>query len=267
MNMDERMNLNFSDISSNYVTFAQEKHACCRCSLYEHYKHVGQSEGNACDPTFLFVGEALGKDEVGAGKPFVGRAGQRLRLELRKYKKVFNKKSVLISNVLPCRPLNNKFPKYGDKFTVYPDNRKKEEKSLETDAQYLVNNRMKHWLHREIKITKPKVIVTLGAIPLEYVYGEKGITNSRGTWKFIPQIRAWALATFHPSYVLRCVNDPDKAYVVDMFEQDIAKVAKTWRSIVDNDYRMRLSDADWEKRMGLEAKSYLFKGLGYVTND
>lgn len=241
---------NFTNISAEYKKFAKEKDKCRLCSVYQHYKQVGQSEGNAKNPTFLFVGEALGKDETEQVRPFVGRAGQRLREELRKFSSVFNRKTTLISNVLACRPENNSFPKDNVGYHwIVPSG---SEVSRHCKARELVNFCATNWLRKEIDIVRPKVIVTLGSQSLDYVRGDRGITANRGTWKFLPAFQAWSLATYHPSYVLRCANDPSKDHVPHQFSEDIQKIAKSWRDIVDEDPRMQMDREEWKQNRLLE---------------
>ena len=247
--LDEIFSRNFTKLSDAYRQFALEKHACQKCSIYEFYRHVGQSEGNAFDPTFMFVGEALGADEVAQKRPFIGRAGQRLRAELRKHKE-FSRNNCLISNVLSCRPLDNKFPK--DKEGPYEilDGRRAGHK---IKGREVVNFCATNWVRREIALLKPKILVTLGSVALDYMRGDRGITEHRGTWKFLPQFRVWSLATYHPSYILRCENDPDKDYIVSEFEADISKISRTWKSLVENDPRMSMSDEDWAREQALDS--------------
>jgi DNA polymerase len=215
---------NFTHISDAYKAFAADKHQCRKCNVFNYYNVIAQSEGNARNPTFMFIGEAFGKDEQEQNRPFIGRAGQRLREEMRKYPDVFNKNSTIIGNVLGCRPKDNKFPEDKD----------------------LVQSCFHSWLHRELLLLKPKVIVTLGSHALWYVRRDSGITACRGNWKFLTVYRAWSMATYHPSYVLRCSNSEDKRYVVSQFEEDIRKTAESWSDMVDLDPRMQMTDEEWK---------------------
>lgn len=249
MEITEILSRNFSVISEEYREFALKKDACRQCSIYNHYKQVGQSEGNAKDPTFMFVGEALGKDEAQQVRPFIGRAGQRLRKEMRKHSKVFNRKTTIISNLIACRPKDNKFPSqsHGPYFVKKGPGR--EDKIPATKVVLVCAN---SWLFREIALLKPKIIVTMGARALEFVVQEKGITVNRGHWKFLPQFRAWSFATFHPSYVMRCENDEDKSYISDQFDEDIKKIAQTSHYYLSHDPRMKMSDEEWQREQALD---------------
>lgn len=247
MQIEQIISRNFTQISDEYKFFAEEKNHCQKCSLYEHYKQVVCSEGNAKTPTFMWIGEGPGQDEIEQCRPFIGRAGQRLRKELRKYPKAFNKENCIITNVLACRPQNNIFPR--DNAGPYWITPEKEVKPRE-----VVNYCATNWLRKEIALLKPKVIVVLGGQALDYVCGDRGITANRGTWKFLPQFRAWSMATYHPSYVLRCQNT-DKSYVVKQFAEDIEKIAETWHSTVYDDPNMTMNEEEWKRTYALQRTS------------
>lgn len=197
----EIIDRNFSRCSNEYKAFALEKDACRKCSIYNHYRQVTQAEGNAVNPHFLFLGEAPGEDESLQVRPFIGKAGQVLREAIKKHNTVFNRNTTMISNIIPCRPLDNKFP--------------------ETDEP---KSCFENWLDREIRLVKPKIIILLGNVPLKYLRGSSGITRQRGTWVDLPGYSARSFATYHPSYVMRCRHSTT-LNVVEQFEQDIATVA------------------------------------------
>lgn len=183
----------------------EEKSNCQQCSLYNNYKKVVISEGNAKDPIFMIVGEGPGEEEVKQNRPFVGRAGQKLRQVLKKNRKTFNISTTLISNVLGCRPLNNKFP----------------------DCESTVKTCVDLWLYREIELVKPKIIITLGNPALKYVGNMVGITKYRGKWRKLPKFNCWTFATFHPSYVLRRQDD---GRTENMFCEDFETIASEWKN-------------------------------------
>jgi len=238
MNFDDVLEQNFVQLSEEYREFAKEKDGCRQCSLYDNYKQIIQSEGNADNPTFMFVGEGPGKDEVGQKRPFIGLAGQRLRQELRKYA-TFTKGNTLISNVIPCRPKDNCFPTGSSGYQVL---------NKPLPARDLVRHCMSKWLHQEIEILQPKVIVTLGSQALYYLRKDSGVSKFRGAWKFLFDYKTWSFATYHPSYVLRCTRDDKKDYVVHQFESDIRKIADSWYITVSDNQHCD------EKVMALDAE-------------
>ena len=124
----------------------------------------------------MFIGEAPGRDEDAQGRPFVGRAGQLLRKIIAAMK--FREDEVYITNIVKCRP---------------PDNRVPHREEQEACLPYL-------W--RQIELIRPKVIVTLGKTPTDiFAPGREGMTARRGRfgdYRGIP-----VMPTFHPSYLVR----------------------------------------------------------------
>lgn len=125
----------------------------------------------------MIIGEAPGKEEEKQGIPFIGRSGKLLTKTLEAAG--IARESVFITNVVKCRPPNNRTPS------------KKE-------MAHFINL----FLNKEIQIIKPSIICTLGASALSAFINEPiKITQIRGeiichdAFKIIP--------TFHPAYILR----------------------------------------------------------------
>lgn len=115
-------------------------------------------EGTAA-PLLMMIGEAPGGDEEKQGRPFVGKAGKNLSsfLEVIGLKR----EEIYISNVVKLRPTKAS-PKTGKAVNRPP--------SKEEIAFFLP------FLEEEIHLVSPKVIVTLGNVPLKAVSGNKSIT-------------------------------------------------------------------------------------------
>ncbi len=226
------VHLNFPSISELYLKYVHEKDQCRKCELYNCYNQVVQSEGCTTSPIFMIIGESPGQEESEQNRPFIGRAGQRLRKELKKYRETFNKSTTIISNVLGCRPQNNKFP----------------DSAHTTIVETCVNS----WLYHEINLLKPKIIITLGSHALWYVMGDKGVTEYRGNWKFLNRFRAWSMATFHPSYIIRQSYNPGHMHIEQQFENDIKSVVEQWKQLVLNDSRMSMTEDEWKKHKAIE---------------
>lgn len=205
------MNTNFSAISDEYKTFVEEKQKCRKCPVFDHYKTIVNSEGNAKNPAVMFVAEAPGKDEVAQGRPLIGASGTLLRNILREYG--FNRKNSILTNTIPCRPLNNVFP---------------------TDNK-MVFECYSSWLEREIEILKPRIIVCLGAKATRILYDCNSLTEVRGRWKFCLDKNVWLFATWHPAYVLR------KQDAMPAFRADLAIVRDEW-SVKFCDHRFGRKD-------------------------
>ena len=156
--------------------------ACVKCShLAASRKNVVFGVGNM-DADLMFIGEAPGADEDAQGEPFVGRAGQLLTKIIETMS--LTRDSVYIANILKCRP-DTPVQSYG--------NRKPTPEEMQTCIPFL---------HEQIDLIQPKVIVALGATAVEGLLGRTiGITKFRGTWQTYRGIPL--MPTFHPSYLLR----------------------------------------------------------------
>ncbi len=105
----------------------------------------------------MIVGEAPGREEDRAGKPFVGRAGQLLDRMLAAID-LDRSKNVYITNVLPWRPPQNRDPNPQEIGMMQP------------------------FLERHVALAKPDVLVVMGNISSQAVLGRRGITRLRGKW-------------------------------------------------------------------------------------
>jgi uracil-DNA glycosylase family 4 len=148
---------------------------CRLCALHKLRTKAVPGEGNR-SAELMFIGEGPGRDEDVQGRPFVGRAGQLLRKIIAAM--TFREDEVYITNMVKCRP---------------PDNRVPHHEEIESCSPYLV---------RQIELIRPKAIVTLGKTPTDhFVPGREGMTARRGRfgdYRGIP-----VMPTFHPSYLVR----------------------------------------------------------------
>jgi uracil-DNA glycosylase family 4 len=148
---------------------------CRFCPLHKLRTNAVPGEGDWA-AALMFIGEAPGRDEDLQGRPFVGRAGQLLRKIIAAMK--FREDEVYITNVVKCRPPENRVPHRDEVEACWP------------------------YLARQIGLIKPKVIVTLGKTPTEYfVPGRAAIGELRG--KFGDYQGIPVMPTFHPSYLIR----------------------------------------------------------------
>jgi DNA polymerase len=156
--------------------------ACVKCP------HLASSRQNvvfgvgSLDAELMFIGEAPGADEDEQGEPFVGKAGQLLTKIIQAMG--LTRERVYIGNILKCRP---------DTPGQSAGNRKPMPEEMKTCIPYL---------HEQIDLIRPKVIVALGATAVEGLLGKTiGITRLRGNWK---TYRGTPLMpTYHPAYLLR----------------------------------------------------------------
>jgi uracil-DNA glycosylase len=153
--------------------------SCQLCTLSNSRKNAVPGSGNEKNPDVVFVGEAPGRKEDLQGQPFVGAAGKLLD-ELLKAAGV-ERDQVYITNVVKCRP---------------PNNRKPERAEVETCTT--------NYLEEQLKLLSPKLVCTLGATALEYFTGEKKMGDNRGRVVHANTASGVAvLPTYHPASVFR----------------------------------------------------------------
>jgi uracil-DNA glycosylase family 4 len=152
---------------------------CQACKLAPTRKRLVFGTG-AARPKLLFIGEGPGAEEDQQGLPFVGRAGQVLTGLISAL--ALTRADVYITNVVKCRPPGNRTPEPDEVASCRPI------------------------LLRQVELLDPRLIVTLGNVPLKALNPQAGgITKERGrTFSF----QRWTvLPTFHPSYLLRNPRD------------------------------------------------------------
>ncbi|WP_010241455.1 uracil-DNA glycosylase [Clostridium arbusti] len=144
-----------------------------------------------CD--ILFVGEAPGKTEVETGKPFVGLAGKTFEKYLNSVG--LYRKNVRITNTCFFRPVKLKISK-ANKTTI--SNRPPKIPEI---------NLFREILNEEIKIVNPKLIITLGNIPLKRLTDFKSIGECHGKVVFNSIIGKYIFPMYHPSSLTYNRND------------------------------------------------------------
>jgi len=155
---------------------------CRRCGLWRTRKNAVPGEGDI-KSGIMFVGEAPGKNEDERGRPFVGAAGKLLNKLLEENN--MRRNQIYITNIVKCRPPNNREPT-------------KEE--IEKCTSYLEN---------QIKIIRPRIIVTLGRTATKYFLEKRGIRFKgildarRKIFKIkINEDEALLIPTIHPAAAL-----------------------------------------------------------------
>jgi uracil-DNA glycosylase family 4 len=154
---------------------AHEASACTKCRLAGGRTQVVYGTGNA-DADLMFIGEGPGYYEDKQGEPFVGAAGQLLNRMLEEIE--IRRSDVYIANVIKCRPPGNRDP--------LPE---------EVDA-------CTPWLHEQIALIEPRVIVTLGNFATRFML-DKPVSISRVRGQRFPQEGRTIIPTFHPAAILR----------------------------------------------------------------
>ena len=127
----------------------------------------------------MLIGEGPGANEDEQGIPFVGKAGQLLDDMLALIG--LDRTKVYIANIVKCRPPHNRDPQDAEQFACFG------------------------YLHRQIELIKPKIIVCLGRVAARCVINKDfRITDEHGSWYYIGNY--WMTALYHPSALLRDVS-------------------------------------------------------------
>ncbi|MDF2989477.1 MAG: uracil-DNA glycosylase, family 4 [Eubacterium sp.] len=199
--------------------------------LNEQYHSTFEKEeivfGDGCITSpLVIVGEAPGKDEVAQGKPFVGSAGKNLQEFMNTIG--LTRDAVYITNTIKYRlgRINEKTKRLINRPATKND---------------IINNQP--WLHKEIILLCPKIIVTLGNVPLKAVTNDynasigemHGILHtcriSEAEYKLFP--------LYHPASIiynraLKEVYNQDMLRLKEIFaalETDNQTVTKIWNKL------------------------------------
>ena len=164
------------------------------CENYEGEKIGGWITGSGpipCD--IMLIGEAPGKFEIEFGKPFVGIAGKNLDnyLEIIGIKR----STIRISNACYFRPIKTKISKNGQT-TISNRTPKASEVEL-----------FRKVLDEEVKLVNPKIIITLGNIPLKRLTSCKSIGECHGKLLYNEFLNRKVFAMYHPSALTYNINE------------------------------------------------------------
>jgi uracil-DNA glycosylase family 4 len=174
--------LNATEKATAFAALRERALACVKCPHLASSRKNGVFGVGNIEAQLMFVGEAPGADEDEQGEPFVGKAGQLLTKIIQATG--LSRADVYIANILKCRP---------DTPGQSAGNRKPTPEEMQTCIPYL---------HEQIDLIRPKVIVALGATAVEGLLGKTvGITKLRGTWKTYRGTPM--MPTYHPAYLLR----------------------------------------------------------------
>lgn len=181
--------------SSREGTLAElaEKIRACRACELGQYRIQAVPGVGAADAKVMCVGEGPGYQEDHDGEPFVGRSGQLLDKILESIG-LSRKTNVYIANIVKCHPMKDPSD---------PEQRGNDRPPTPEEMAAC-----RGWLEAQIRAVKPKVIVTLGAVPARALLDDMTpITKLRGQWRTyepgggLPPIKL--LPTFHPAALLR----------------------------------------------------------------
>ncbi len=182
---------------------------CKKCSLYKIRNNTVLGEGSL-NSEIMFIGEGPGENEDLTGRPFVGKAGELLVKIIENVLKL-KREDVYMANIVKCRPPGNRNPN-----------------DLEVSA--CIN-----YLHEQIKIINPKIIVPLGSVALSRLLPRyNGITKNRGREMKLILSREDiydVIPTYHPSYLLRGSQSEINKKKREVWE-DIKKIMKKLNMLI-----------------------------------
>jgi uracil-DNA glycosylase family 4 len=171
------------------ATLAREVSDCQKCILARGRTRAVPGEGPP-DAKIMFIGEAPGYHEDQQARPFVGAAGHLLEENLRAIG--LTRQDVYITNILKCRPPNNRDP--------LPD-------EISACGGYL---------DRQIALLQPKIICTLGRFSMARFFPPGSMRALHG--RTVRHGRSTCYALYHPAAALR---DPR---LKDVFAEDFRRI-------------------------------------------
>jgi len=186
-------------MSQELETIKQNVIKCTKCDLCKTRTNAVPGKGNF-QSDVIFVGEAPGRNEDRNGEPFIGVAGKKLSIALNEAG--ISRDAVYITNIVKCRPPNNRVPKTSER---------------ETCQEYL---------KQEISIIKPKIICILGNTAFNSILGGSEITKFRG--KIVRKDNQLYFLTIHPAATIY------NQKLIDVLKSDIVKLFDLIRELKNN---------------------------------
>ena len=162
---------------SEIQKLAQQVRGCTDCGLSSGRTMAVPGEGPE-NADLMFIGEGPGYNEDQQGRPFVGAAGHFLEQLLASID--LSRNQVYITNMVKCRPPNNRDPFPGE---------------IAACSKYL---------DRQIALIQPKVIVTLGRHSLTKFLPGQTISKVHGKPSRIGSFILYPI--YHPAAALRQQN-------------------------------------------------------------
>jgi uracil-DNA glycosylase family 4 len=195
---------------------AAEVSNCTKCDLCKGRTKAVPGEGNP-HTKILFIGEGPGFHEDKQGRPFVGPSGQLLEDLI---KNIGLKRSdVFITNVVKCRPPENRDPFPGE-ISACND-----------------------YLDRQIAALQPLVIVTLGRVSMSKFFGGEKISAIHGRAR---KMNGYiCIPMFHPAAALR--TESYKIALREDFKKIPIVLAEAERSAAESPTRETVSAARAQK--------------------
>jgi DNA polymerase len=178
---------------------------CTGCHLYRNATQTVFGEGSE-GARVMLAGEQPGDAEDLAGHPFVGPAGKLLDRCL--VEAGIDRKQTYVTNIV----------KHFKWVPRWPRRIHSKPGAVEVEACF-------PWLEAEISVVKPRIVVALGATAAQALFGKAfRVTRDRG--RLVPfALAPCALATVHPSALLRAPDEETHRQEIEHFIEDLRRVA------------------------------------------
>ena len=184
---------------------------CEGCPLYANATQTVFGAGPA-KARVVLIGEQPGDAEDEQGLPFVGPAGKLLDRVLDEVG--IDRDDVYVTNAVKHFKWT---PRGKRRLHAKPNSR-------EIQACH-------PWLQAELQAIKPPIIVVLGATAAQALLGKAfRITRQRGQ-PVESEWADWTLATYHPSAILRAMQQPDGKQMYHDFQSDLQLVSDRLREV------------------------------------
>ncbi|HKY90964.1 MAG TPA: UdgX family uracil-DNA binding protein [Nevskiaceae bacterium] len=188
------------------ASLREQARDCRNCDLWRNATQTVFGRGPA-HARVMLVGEQPGDREDIAGRPFVGPAGKLLDRALAEAG--LERKAVYVTNAVK----HFKFEPRG-KFRLHKRANAEEQRAC------------RPWLMAELDRVKPAIVVCMGAMASSSLLGRTfRLLKERGQWRELED-GTRAIATVHPSYLLRLPDEDARRRGFDAFVADLRVVAE-----------------------------------------
>ncbi len=185
----------------------EEAKGCRACELYKHATQTVFGEG-AVGATIMLVGEQPGDQEDREGHPFVGSAGRVLNEALAQAG--IDRDEIYVTNVVKH-------------FKWVAAQRGK--RRIHKKPRFSEIHACRPWLDAELELVKPQVLVCLGATAAQAIFGRQFSVMRQHGQLVQTNIAPFAMATIHPSAMLRAPDDDARHAQMRMFVEDLRRAA------------------------------------------
>jgi DNA polymerase len=186
---------------------AAEAASCANCDLYRNATQTVFGEGPV-PAELMLVGEQPGDREDLAGRPFVGPAGR------------------IFDEALELAGL--------DRSTLYVTNavkhfkwRARGKRRIHERPDVGEINACAPWLHREVALVRPRVIVAMGATAVRALLGRSATISSLRGGEQTSRFGIPLVVTVHPSAIVRLRDPDERRQALEAFAADLRRAANS----------------------------------------